>query len=96
MLNHATFRVNESEHERAISEAEHRRTTALYHTAEYEVQRLQRELRRAIAKSRYDLKEQIFSILDVFFNYCMINVPISFVKIKFTDLVSLFLALCVL
>lgn len=52
MLNHATFRVNESEHERAISEAEHRRTTALYHTAEYEVQRLQRELRRAIAKSR--------------------------------------------
>ena len=54
MLNHATSRVNESEHERAISEAEHRRTTALYHKAEYDVQRLQRELRRSIAKSRYE------------------------------------------
>lgn len=52
MLNHATARVNESEHERALSEAEHRHTTALYHKAEHEVQRLQRELKRAIAKSR--------------------------------------------
>lgn len=53
MLNHATSRVNESEHERALSEAEHRHTTALYHKAEHEVQRLQRELKRTIAKSRY-------------------------------------------
>ncbi|KZC05816.1 SH3 domain-binding protein 5-like, partial [Dufourea novaeangliae] len=52
MLNHATSRVNESEHERALSEAEHRHTTAMYHKAEHEVQRLQRELKRAIAKSR--------------------------------------------
>lgn len=52
MLNHATARVNESEHERALSEAEHRHTTTLYHKAEHEVQRLQRELKRAIAKSR--------------------------------------------
>lgn len=53
MLNHATSRVNESEHERALSEAEHRHTTAMYHKAEHEVQRLQRELKRTIAKSRY-------------------------------------------
>lgn len=53
MLNHATSRVNESEHERALSEAEHRHTTAIYHKAEHEVQRLQRELKRTIAKSRY-------------------------------------------
>lgn len=52
-MNHATSRVNESEHERALSEAEHRHTTALYHKAEHEVQRLQRELKRTIAKSRY-------------------------------------------
>ena len=57
MLNHATSRVNESEHERAICEMEHRRTTALYHKAEHEVQRLQRELKRAIAKSRYHLED---------------------------------------
>lgn len=59
MLNHATSRVNESEHERALSEAEHRHTTALYHKAEHEVQRLQRELKRTIAKSRY-VKEPLF------------------------------------
>lgn len=52
MLNHATSRVNESEHERAVCEAEHRRTTAFYHKAEFEVQRLQRDLKRSIAKSR--------------------------------------------
>lgn len=55
MLNHATARVNESEHERALSEAEHRHTTALYHKAEHDVQRLQRDLKRAIAKSWYVL-----------------------------------------
>lgn len=53
MLNHATARVNESEHERALSEVEHRQTTAIYHRAEHDVQRLQKELKRAIAKSRY-------------------------------------------
>lgn len=53
MLNHATSRVNESEHERALCEVEHRRTTALYHTSENKVQRLQRDLKHAIAKSRY-------------------------------------------
>lgn len=55
MLNHATSRVNESEHERALSEAEHRHTTVIYHKAEHEVQRLQCELKRAIAKSWYVL-----------------------------------------
>lgn len=53
MLNHATSRVNESEHERAVSEVEHRRTTGLYHKCEHEVQLLQKELKRAITKSRY-------------------------------------------
>lgn len=53
MLNHATERVNESEHERALSETEHRHMTAIYHNAEHNVQRLQSELKRAITKSRY-------------------------------------------
>ncbi|XP_011861474.1 PREDICTED: uncharacterized protein LOC105558416 isoform X2 [Vollenhovia emeryi] len=66
MLNHATSRVNESEHERALSEAEHRHTTALYHKAEHEVQRLQRELKRAIAKSRpyYEMKAHFNQMLE--------------------------------
>ncbi|XP_015602648.1 guanine nucleotide exchange factor rei-2 isoform X3 [Cephus cinctus] len=66
MLNHATSRVNESEHERAISEAAHRQTTALYHKAEHNVQRLQRDLKRAIAKSRpyYEMKAHFNQRLD--------------------------------
>ncbi|GLH00054.1 SH3 domain-binding protein 5 homolog [Gryllus bimaculatus] len=52
MLNHATMRVNESERERTLSEAEHRRTSQQYHRAELRVQQLQKELKRAIAKSR--------------------------------------------
>ncbi|XP_076241955.1 uncharacterized protein LOC143183967 isoform X2 [Calliopsis andreniformis] len=66
MLNHATARVNESEHERALSEAEHRHTTAMYHKAEHEVQRLQRELKRAIAKSwpYYEMKAQFNQMLE--------------------------------
>ncbi|XP_031832785.1 uncharacterized protein LOC116427047 isoform X3 [Nomia melanderi] len=66
MLNHATARVNESEHERALSEAEHRHTTALYHKAEHEVQSLQRELKRAIAKSRpyYEMKAHFNQMLE--------------------------------
>ena len=66
MLNHATARVNESEHERALSEAEHRHTTALYHKAEHDVQRLQRDLKRAIAKSwpYYEMKAQFNQMLE--------------------------------
>ncbi|XP_020281303.1 uncharacterized protein LOC109853508 isoform X2 [Pseudomyrmex gracilis] len=66
MLNHATSRVNESEHERALSEAEHRHTTAIYHKAEHEVQRLQRELKRTIAKSRpyYEMKAHFNQMLE--------------------------------
>ncbi|XP_057320895.1 SH3 domain-binding protein 5-like isoform X2 [Microplitis mediator] len=66
MLNHATERVNESEHERAISEAEHRHMTALYHNAEYTVQRLQSELKRSVTKSRpyYEMKAQFHQALE--------------------------------
>jgi hypothetical protein len=44
--------VNESERERTLSELEHRRTSQSYHRAEMRVQQLQKELKRAIAKSR--------------------------------------------
>jgi SH3-domain binding protein 5 len=53
MLNHATMRVNESERERTLGEAEHRRTSLRYQEAEQRVHHLQKELKRAIAKSRY-------------------------------------------
>lgn len=46
------FQVNDAEREKIESAAEHRRTSALYHEAETRVKALQKELKRAIAKSR--------------------------------------------
>lgn len=46
------FQVNDAEKERMESATEHRRTSALYHEAETRVKALQKELKRAIAKSR--------------------------------------------
>ncbi|XP_046682881.1 uncharacterized protein LOC124369145 isoform X2 [Homalodisca vitripennis] len=66
MLNHATMRVNESELERTLSEAEHRRTSRSYQQAEVIVQQLQKELKRSIAKSRpyFEMKAQFNQLLE--------------------------------
>ncbi|XP_054279862.1 SH3 domain-binding protein 5-like isoform X2 [Macrosteles quadrilineatus] len=66
MLNHATMRVNESELERTLSEAEHRRTSHTYQQAETSVQQLQKELKRSIAKSRsyFEMKAQFNQVLE--------------------------------
>ncbi|XP_059478019.1 SH3 domain-binding protein 5-like [Neocloeon triangulifer] len=66
MLNHATMRVNESESERTLSEAEHRRTSQRYQEAEQRVQYLQKELKRTIAKSRpyFETKAQTNLVLE--------------------------------
>ena len=53
MLNHATMRVNESESERTRAETEHKKTSQFYQQAEIRVQTLQKDLKRAITKSRY-------------------------------------------
>ncbi|XP_023711952.1 uncharacterized protein LOC111866854 isoform X3 [Cryptotermes secundus] len=66
MLNHATMRVNESERERTLSELEHRRTSQSYHRSEMRVQQLQKDLKRAIAKSRpyFEMKAQFNQLLE--------------------------------
>lgn len=53
MLNHATQRVNEAERERGIAGAEHRSACVNHDTANSRVHSLQKDLKRAIAKSRY-------------------------------------------
>ena len=70
-------KVNESELERTLSEAHHKRTSIIYHTNEVKVQQLQKELKRSIAKSRY----RIFSFsssykffLNLFLHVCMMVV----------------------
>ncbi|XP_064557512.1 SH3 domain-binding protein 5-like, partial [Zonotrichia leucophrys gambelii] len=67
MLNHATRKVNEAEQERLWSEREHQRVTRLCQEAEAEVQRLQKSLRRDIARSRpyFELKAQFNLRLEV-------------------------------
>ncbi|XP_069119716.1 uncharacterized protein [Argopecten irradians] len=52
MLNHATMKVNEAEKERNESEQEHMKTTVLFNEADTKVQYLQKDLKRAINKSK--------------------------------------------
>ena len=52
MLNHATQRVNDAERERGIAGTEHRIACMKHEAANAKVQSLQKELKRAIAKSR--------------------------------------------
>lgn len=53
MLNHATQRVNDAERDRGVAEAEHRVACVKHEAANAKVQSLQKELKRAITKSRY-------------------------------------------
>lgn len=52
MLNHATQRVNDSERDRGLAETEHRIACVKHEAANAKVQSLQKELKRAITKSR--------------------------------------------
>lgn len=54
MLNHATQRVNEAEKERTTSGAEHRLACIKHEAACVKVQALQKDLKRAISKSRWE------------------------------------------
>ncbi|XP_011160820.1 uncharacterized protein LOC105196534 isoform X1 [Solenopsis invicta] len=88
MLNHATSRVNESEHERALSEAEHRHTTALYHKAEHEVQRLQRELKRSIAKSSMGARRSLLLINSIAYRHNLLMLPYYEMKAHFNQMLE--------
>ncbi|XP_054015832.1 uncharacterized protein LOC128896482 isoform X2 [Hylaeus anthracinus] len=88
MLNHATSRVNESEHERALSEAEHRHTTTLYHKAEHEVQRLQRDLKRAIAKSSMGARRSLLLINSIAYRHNLLMLPYYEMKAHFNQMLE--------
>ncbi|XP_008545636.1 SH3 domain-binding protein 5 isoform X1 [Microplitis demolitor] len=83
MLNHATERVNESEHERAISEAEHRHMTALYHNAEHTVQRLQSELKRSVTKSSLGARRSLLLINSITYQHNLLLLPYYEMKAQF-------------
>lgn len=88
MLNHATSRVNESEHERALSEVEHRQTTANYHRAEHNVQRLQRELKRAIAKSSMGARRSLLLINSIAYRHNLLMLPYYEMKAHFNQMLD--------
>ncbi|XP_018564430.1 SH3 domain-binding protein 5 isoform X2 [Anoplophora glabripennis] len=66
MLNHATQRVNDAERDRGIAETEHRIACVKHEAANAKVQSLQKELKRAITKSRpyYELKAHFNQLLE--------------------------------
>ncbi|KAL5010027.1 hypothetical protein ScPMuIL_012332 [Solemya velum] len=66
MLNHATMKVNESEKERMESEEEHRKMTDNFKETENRVQKLQKDLKRAINKSRpyFEMKIKFNQMMD--------------------------------
>ncbi|VDI19412.1 Hypothetical predicted protein, partial [Mytilus galloprovincialis] len=61
MLNHATMKVNEAEKERNESETEHMKTMHSFQESDEKCQKLQKELKRAITKSRpyFELKAAV-------------------------------------
>ncbi|KAH0811038.1 hypothetical protein GEV33_011752 [Tenebrio molitor] len=66
MLNHATQRVNDAERDRGIAGTEHRFACVKHEAANAKVQSLQKDLKRAIAKSRpyYEMKAHFNHLLE--------------------------------
>jgi len=62
MLNHATSKVNDAETEKIESATDHRVTSAAYHEAETRVKSLQKELKRAIAKSSLNARRSLLQM----------------------------------
>ncbi|KAL4229026.1 SH3 domain-binding protein 5-like [Mactra antiquata] len=66
MLNHATMKVNDAEKERLESEKVHMRTTMKFKEAEEHVQKLQKELKRTINKSKpyFEMKAKFNQMME--------------------------------
>lgn len=62
MLNHATQRVNDAERDRGSAEIEHRIACVKHEASNAKVQTLQKEFKRAIAKSRYYVIHKLYSL----------------------------------
>ncbi|CAL1537820.1 unnamed protein product [Lymnaea stagnalis] len=66
MLNHATMKVNDAERERIESEAFHQQTTLNFKHREEEVQKLQKDLKRNITKSKpyFEMKAKFNQVME--------------------------------
>ncbi|KAK3595065.1 hypothetical protein CHS0354_043162 [Potamilus streckersoni] len=66
MMNHATMKVNDAERERMENEKEHLKTMKYYKECDDKVQRLQKELKRAINKSKpyFEMKAKFNQMME--------------------------------
>ncbi|XP_022091227.1 uncharacterized protein LOC110979587 [Acanthaster planci] len=66
MLNHATMKVGEAEHEKRLSEKEHMTTASEFHKVEQHLKHLQKTLKRTINKSRpyFEMKNKFNQQLE--------------------------------
>ncbi|XP_005104675.1 uncharacterized protein LOC101846373 [Aplysia californica] len=66
MLNHATMKVNDAERERIESEDCHQQTTVSFKKRDEEVQKLQKDLKRAITKSKpyFEMKAKFNQVME--------------------------------
>ncbi|XP_062584433.1 SH3 domain-binding protein 5-like isoform X1 [Saccostrea cucullata] len=85
MLNHATMKVNEAEKERNASEQDHRNTMIKFQDTEEVVHHLQRELKRAIAKSNFSTRRSFLQISDLVNQYHLTMLPYFEMKAKFNQ-----------
>ncbi|XP_033732899.1 uncharacterized protein LOC117322228 [Pecten maximus] len=88
MLNHATMKVNEAEKERNESEQEHMKTTVLFNEADTKVQYLQKDLKRAINKSKpyFEMKAKFNqSMEDQKRNIHILEEDVSLAKSAYSD-----------
>ncbi|XP_011441616.2 SH3 domain-binding protein 5-like isoform X1 [Magallana gigas] len=85
MLNHATMKVNEAEKERNESEQDHRHIMIKFQDCEEVVHHLQRELKRAIAKSNFSTRRSFLQMSDIVNRYHLTMLPYFEMKAKFNQ-----------
>ncbi|XP_017783685.1 PREDICTED: uncharacterized protein LOC108567618 isoform X1 [Nicrophorus vespilloides] len=88
MLNHATQRVNESETDRGVAAGEHRIACVKHEAANAKVKSLQRELKRAIAKSSLSIRRNLMTISSLAYRHELMLLPYYEMKAHFNYLLE--------
>ncbi|KAJ3649178.1 hypothetical protein Zmor_020933 [Zophobas morio] len=88
MLNHATQRVNDAERERGIAGTEHRIACMKHEAANAKVQSLQKELKRAIAKSSLSIRRSLMTFSNLLSQHELMLLPYYEMKAHFNHLLE--------
>lgn len=88
MLNHATQRVNESEHDRGSAAGEHRVACVKHEAANAKVRMLQKELKRAISKSSLSIRRNLMIISNLAYQHELILLPYYEMKAHYNYLLE--------